>query len=65
MHLKYIIQFRYRMAGNFRGVLIFIIFVVDLAVTKFFAMVIESMMMGMATNILAERPTLPIVSKQQ
>ena len=25
----------YRMAGNFRGVLIFVIFVVDLAVTKF------------------------------
>ena len=25
----------YRMAGNFRGVLIFAIFVVDLAVTKF------------------------------
>ena len=25
----------YRMEGNFRGVLIFIIFVVDLAVTKF------------------------------
>jgi hypothetical protein len=24
----------YRMAGNFRGVLIFVIFVVDLAVTK-------------------------------
>ena len=25
----------YRMAGNFRGVLIFVIFVIDLAVTKF------------------------------
>ena len=25
----------YRMAGNFHGVLIFVIFVVDLAVTKF------------------------------
>ena len=25
----------YHMAGNFRGVLIFVIFVVDLAVTKF------------------------------
>ena len=48
------------MAGNFRGVLIFVIFVVDLAVTKFshprklIPMVLcESMMMVVATNIMA------------
>ena len=59
----------YRMAGNFCGVLIF---VVDLAVMKFshprklMPMVIcESMMMGIATNIVAARPTLPSISKQQ
>ena len=58
------------MAGNFHRVLIFVIFVVDLAVTKFFhprklmLMVIwlcESMMMGMATNIIAAWPTVVIV----
>ena len=57
----------YCMVGNFRGVLIFIIFVVDLAVTKFshprnlmptytVDMVLcncKSMMMGVATNIAA------------
>ena len=63
----------YRMAGNFRGVLIFVIFMVDLAVTKFSThknkclgdMVLgESMMMGVATNIVAVRPTLSSISKQ-
>ena len=64
------------MAGNFRGVLIFVIFVVDLAVTKFshprklmrtviWYYVYESMMMGVATNIVAARPILFSVSKQQ
>ena len=61
-----------RMAGKFRGVLTFVIFVADLAVTKFFhprklmptvIWLCESMMMGVATNIVAARPTLPIVSK--
>ena len=58
------------MVGNFCGVLIFVIFVVDLAVTKFhprklMPMVIcESMMMSVATNIIATRPTLPSISKQ-
>ena len=56
------------MAGNFRGVLIFVIFVVDLAVTKFShprklmpggdMVLCEVMMMGVATNIVAARPTL-------
>ena len=67
----------YRMAGNFCGVLIFAIFVVDLAVTKFSHpqilmpigdMVVcdcESMMMGVATNTVAARPTLLSVNKQQ
>ena len=61
----------YCMAGNFRGVLIFVIFVVDLAVTKFFhprkltPRLCESMMMDVATNIVAARPTLPSISKQQ
>ena len=62
------------MAGNFHRVLIFVIFMVDLAVTKLFhprklmPMVIwlcESMMMGVATNTVAAWPTLPSVSKQQ
>ena len=62
------------MAGNFRGVLIFVIFVVDLAVTKFshprklmptVTVICESMMMGVATNIVAARQTLPSISKQQ
>ena len=54
-----------RMAGNFRGVVIFVIFVVDLAVMKFShpqklmpTVICESMMMGMATNIMAARPVL-------
>ena len=66
----------YRMAGNFRGVLIFIIFVVELAVTKFshprklmptviWYYVYKSMMMGVATHIVAARPILSSVSKQQ
>ena len=66
----------YRMAGNFRGVLIFIILVVDLAVTKFshsrkvmptmiWYILCKSMMMGVATNIVAARPTLSCISKQQ
>ena len=57
----------YRMAGNFRGVLIF---VVDLAVKRFshprklMPTVIwlggeGSRMMGVATNIVVARPTLP------
>ena len=59
------------MAGNFRGVLIFVIFVVDWAVTKFShphklipMMICEFMMMGVATNIMAARPTLPSISKK-
>ena len=45
----------YRMAGNFRGVLIFVIFVVDLAVTKFshprkLMPTVESTMMGVANT---------------
>ena len=61
------------MAGNFRGVLIFVIFMVDLAVTKFpptkinaygDMVLCESMMMGVATNIVAVRPTLSSISKQ-
>ena len=60
----------YHMAGNFRGVLIFIIFVVDLAVTKFshprkLMPTVESTMMGVAKNIVAAWPTLPSVNKQQ
>ena len=57
------------MMGNFHGVLIFVIFVVDLAVTKFShpqklipTVIRESMMMGMATNIVAAWPTLPILA---
>ena len=60
----------YRMAGNFRGVLIFVIFVVDLAVTKFShprklmpTVICEFMMMGVATNIVTVRPILPSISK--
>ena len=63
------------MAGNFRGVLVFVIFVVDLAVTKFShprklmpygdMVLCESMMMGVATNIVVAWPTLSSVSKQQ
>ena len=57
------------MAGDFHGVLIFIIFVIDLAVTKFswvmLAVICESMMMDVATNIVAARPTLSSISKQQ
>ena len=47
----------YCMVGNFCGVLIFVIFVVDLAVTKFShprkLVIGESMMMGVTTNIVA------------
>ena len=57
------------MAGNFRGVLIFVIFVVDLAVTKFShprklmpTVIYESMMMGVATNIVAVRPILSSIA---
>ena len=60
------------MAGKFRGVLIFVIFVVNLAVTKFFhprklmlTVICEFMMMGVATNIVAAQPTLSSISKQQ
>ena len=61
----------YCMAGNFRGVLIFVIFMVDLAVTKFpptkinaygDMVLCESMMMGVATNIVAVRPTLSSIA---
>ena len=68
-------QYR-NMADNFRGVLIFVIFTVNLAVTKsshapmkinaYDDMVLcESMMMGVAINVVAARPTLSSVSKQQ
>ena len=59
------------MAGNFRGVLIF---AVDLAVTKIshpqklmpvVIILCESMMMGMAKNIVVVHTTLSSVSKQQ
>ena len=64
------------MVGNFRGVLMFVIFVVDLAVTKFshlrklmptviMVLRIRAMVMGVATNIVAAQPTLSSVSKQQ
>ena len=47
----------------YRMVLIFVIFMIDLAVTKFShprkLMPTESMMMGVAINIVAARPTLP------
>ena len=65
-------KWEHRMVGNFRGVLIFVIFVVDLAVTKFshprklmptVGMVqCESMMMGMATNIVAMWPILSSIA---
>ena len=52
--------------------LIFVIFVVDLAVMKFCPPTkinaygdMESMMIGVATKIVASRPKLPSVSKQQ
>ena len=51
--------------------LFFVIFMVDLAVTKLFhprkliPRLCESMMMGAATNIVPVRPTLSSVSKQQ
>ena len=62
------------LAGNFRGVLIFVIFVVDLAIMRFSHLrkiiiyaygdmvLCESMMMGVAINIVAAWPTL---SKQK
>ena len=61
------------MAGNFRGVLIFVIFVVDLAITKFShpctkinaygdMVLCESMMMGVATTIVAAWPTLSSIA---
>ena len=62
----------YCIVGNFHGVLIFVIFVVDLAVTKFShprklkpTVICESMMMGVTNNIVAARltVTLPSVSK--
>ena len=59
------------MAGNFRGVLIFVIFVVDLQHEIFpptkinaYSDTHESMMMGVATDIVAARP-LSSVNKQQ
>ena len=68
-NLKSKVSSVYRMAGNFRGVLIFAIFLVDLAVTKIFhpwklmptviinMVMSESMMMGVVTNIVAAQPT--------
>ena len=63
----------YHMAGNLCGVLIFVIFVVDFAVTKFShprklmptVILRKSVMMGVAKNIVAARTTvtLPSVSK--
>ena len=63
------------MAGSFRGVLIFVIFVVDLESRNFpptkinayvdnIMVLCESTMMGVATNIVAARPTLSSISKQ-
>ena len=58
----------YGMVGNYRGVLIFVIFVVDLAVTKFShprklmpTVICKSMVMGVAINIVIARPTLPSI----
>ena len=60
------------MVGNFSAVLIFVIFMVDLAVMKFSrprklmpTIICESMMMGVATNIEAAQPTLTSISKQR
>ena len=62
------------MADNFHWVLIFVTFVVDLAVTKFshprklMPMVIcklMSMMMDVATNIVGAPPTLSSISNQR
>ena len=59
------------LAGNFCGVLIFVIFVVDLACSHEISHpqklmpTVESMMMGVAKNIAAARPRLPSVNKQQ
>ena len=77
-HLLMIRPGIYRMADNYRRVLIFVIFMVDLAVTNFpptkinaygimvlATYIYESMVMGVATNIVAVQPTLSSVSKQQ
>ena len=60
----------YRIAGNFRGVLIFIIFVVDLAVAKFsyprkLMPMVESTMMGVAKNIVHDHGSVANTSQQQ
>ena len=61
------------MAGSFRGVLIFVIFVVDLEsrnfpptkINAYGDMVLcESTMMGVATNFVAARATLSSIRKQ-
>ena len=72
MVISMLLNASYHMAGNFCRVLIFAIFVVDLAVTKFshpqklmLTVIDESMIMGVATNIVAAWPTLPNISKQQ
>ena len=66
-----VVKRKYYMVGNFRRVLIFIIFVVDLAVMKFshprklmLMVMCESMMIGVATNIVLALPTLHSISKQ-
>ena len=66
--VEFVYKIPYHNGGYF---LIFVIFVVDLAVTKFsyprklMPTVCESMMMGVATNFVTARPTLSSVSKQQ
>ena len=67
------VNYKYCMVGNFRCVLVFVVFVVDLAVTKVFhprklmltmIWLCESMMMGMPwpQTLLAVRPILPMES---
>ena len=54
------------MAGNFHGVQIFIISVVDLAFTKISTTnLMRTGVMGMAKIIVAAQPTILSVSKQQ
>ena len=57
------------MAGNLREVLIFVIFVANLAVTKFShprkllpTVISESMMMGVATNIVASGQNFSVLA---
>ena len=54
------------MAGNFHGVLIFVIFVVELAFMKFPSMKINAYRDdGHGQSIVAAQPTILSVSKQQ